>query len=414
MFKLALQSLINRKNVLILIYISLSLSVLLFLGVQRTREISRTSFSRTISGTDLIIGARTGQINLILYSVFHMGNAVNNISYNSYLELAGREEVAWSVPLSLGDSHKGFRVVGTTDDYFRFFTYGKKHPLTFDNGAEFQDLFDVVIGSAVAEELNYKVDDSVIINHGAGKVSLSSHDTLPFRISGILEPTGTPVDKSLFISLEGISAIHIGWERGMETRKVTREQALAVDLSPQSITSAYIGLKNRRTAFSFQRIVNNYPDEPLMAILPGAALYELWSLMGIAEKALTFISGAVVLIGLISLLSAQMAVLNQRRREMALLRSLGATPIRLFYFLFIESFIMTAAGCLSGVFLLYAVQIAVSKIFSSSGLYLDLTLPSPSEWILLIITLAAGLLTGLIPAIMTYRKSLTDGMSVRS
>ena len=414
MFKLAFQSLMNRKNVLILIYISLTLSVLLFLGVQRTKEISRNSFSRTISGTDLIIGARTGQVNLILYSVFHMGNAVNNMGYDSFLDLTRRDDIAWAVPLSLGDSHEGFRVVGTTTDYFHYYTYGRKNPLVFAEGEDFNNPFSVVLGAAVAHELGYKVDDSIIVSHGSGKVTLSSHDTMPFEVTGILEPTGTPVDNSLYVPLEGITAIHIGWETGMQTRKVTKEQAMTVDLTPKVITSALIGLKNRGAAFRYQREVNKYINEPLLAILPGAALYELWSLMGIAEKALTFISGAVVLIGLISLLSAQLAVLNQRRREMALLRSLGATPARLFFMLFIESFFMTAAGCLSGLALLYLIQIVASRIFITSGFYLDLTAPSAREWILLALTLAAGILTGLIPAIVTYKKSLSDGMSVRS
>lgn len=414
MFKLAFQSLINRKKVLILIYISLTLSVLLFLGVQRVKDISRSSFSRTISGTDLIIGARTGPVNLILYSVFHIGNAVNNMGYDSYLDLTRSDDVRWSVPISLGDSHKGFRVVGTTSDYFRYYTYGKRTSLVFAEGEEFKDLFSVVLGSAVAHDLGYKIGDSIVVSHGAGKVTLSSHDSMPFHVSGILKPTGTPVDKSLFISLKGITAIHIGWETGIQTRTVTKGQAMKVDLTPVSITSAFIGLKNRGSAFRYQRVVNNYSREPLLAILPGAALYELWSLMGVAEKALTFISAAVVLIGLISLLSAQLAVLDQRRREMALLRSLGATPGKLFFLLIIESTIMTAAGCLSRVALLYLLQFTASSLFSSSGFYLDLTPPSVREWSLLAITFVSGILTGLIPAMVTYKKSLSDGMSIRS
>ncbi len=414
MFRLIFQSLMNRKNVLILIYISLSLSVFLFLGVQRTKDISRNSFSRTISGTDLIIGARTGQVNLILYSVFHMGNAVNNMGYDSYEKLANRDEVAWSIPISLGDSHKGFRVVGTNRDYFRFFTYGRNEALNFEKGEEFGDPFSVVLGSSVAMALGYSIDDSIIVSHGAGKISLSDHDTMPFHVSGILEQTGTPVDKSLFVPLQGISAIHIGWSTGMQTRKVTAQQAMAVDLTPESITSAYIGLRNRSAAFRIQREVNQFEDEPLMAILPGAALFELWGLMSTMEKALTFISSAVVLIGMISLLSAQLAVLDQRRREMALFRSLGATPGRLFFMLFSESLMMTGAGCITGLSLLYAVQFGAAEILKKWGFFMEPTVPSSKEWLLLGITLAAGILIGLFPAIITYKKTLSDGMSVRS
>jgi len=414
MIKLAIHSLLNRKKVLFLIYISLSLSVLLFLGVQRTKEISRSSFSRTISGTDIIIGARTGQVNLILYSVFHMGRAVSNMGYESYRELTLRDEVQWAVPLSLGDSYRGFRVVGTTEDYFMHYSYGKDHSLIFADGKVFSDPFGVVLGSSVAQKFNHSVGDNIIVSHGSAVRSISSHDNIPFSVTGILEKTGTPVDKSVYIPLEGITAIHLGWETGVKRRDVSKTQALSVDLKPEAITSVLVGLKNRGTAFSYQRMVNGFEKEPLMAILPGAALYELWSLMGTAETALTLISGAVVIIGLISLLTAQLAIMNMRRREMALFRSLGATPAQLFLLLFTESLLLTAAGCLSGMALLYIIQFVLSLTMDSSGLFLDPSLPSVREWMFFALTLISGTITGIIPAFSAYRNSLTDGMSIRN
>ncbi len=413
MFKLAFHSLLNRKKVILLIYISLTLSVFLFLGVQRTKEISRTSFSRTISGTDLIVGPRTGEVNLILYTVFHMGKAVNNIGYDSYKDIAAREEVAWTIPLSLGDSYRGFRVVGTSRDFFVHYSYGKRNNLVFATGQSFSDPFEVVLGAAVAQETGHSLGDSLTVTHGAALNGMNKHDNMPFTVAGILEKTGTPVDKSVFIPLEGMTAIHLGWETGVQRRTVTKEQARNTNLDPGEITSALIGLKTRGGVFSFQRMINDYEGEPLMAILPGAALYQLWSLMGTAETALTFISGAVVLIGLISLLSSQLAVMNQRRREMALFRSLGATPGQLFLLLFTESFMLTAAGCLSGMVLLYSVQVILSLTMNTSGLFLEPTLPSGTEWFYFLLTLASGTLIGVVPALGAYKNSLADGMTVR-
>ncbi|MDC7235340.1 MAG: ABC transporter permease [Spirochaetales bacterium] len=414
MIKLALSSLLNRKNVLILIFLSLTLSVTLFLGVQRTKEISRSSFSRTISGTDLIIGARTGQVNLILYSVFHMGRAVNNMGYDSYLDLASRDEVEWAVPLSLGDSYRGYRVVGTTNDYFSHYSYGGNQKLSLKSGDTFSTPFSVVLGASVADEFQHKTGDNIIVSHGAGLNGMNEHDNLPFTVTAVLEKTGTPVDKSVFVPLEGITAIHLGWETGMQRRVVSQEQALSVNLEPEAVTSVLVGLKNRGAAFAFQRMVNDYADEPLMAILPGAALYELWGLMSTAETALTFISAAVVVLGLISLLTAQLAVMNQRRREMALFRSLGATPGQLFLLLFTESLLLTTAGCLSGMILLYIIQTLLSVFMSSSGFYLSPALPSATEWLYFLLTLVSGTLTGVIPALTAYRNSLSDGMSIRN
>lgn len=415
MFKLALKSLLSRKKIIILIYISLTLSVFLFLGVQRSAKISKNSFSRTISGTDLIVGAKTGQLNLILYSVFHMGNATNNVNYESYKHLSQRQEIEWTIPISLGDSHHGYRVVGTNNDFFDHFQYGDKEHLIFKEGNNFSiSPFDVVIGATIAKKLSYNIGDQVVVTHGSSQNAFSDHSTLPFKIVGILEPTGTPVDNNLLVPIEGITAIHLGWETGVETRQVTLEEALSKDLTPHSLTAVYVGLKNRAEVFSIQRTINENEDDPLLAILPGAALFELWKIMGSAEKALSFIAAFVVVIGLVSLLTSQLAVLDQRRREMALLRSLGASPKHLFKLLFFESFTLTFSGCLSGLILLYIIQIFLSSPLKNMGFYVEWSLPSLVELILLGLTLLLGVINGLIPAIMTYKKSLSDGMLIRS
>ena len=414
MLKLAFSSLMSRKRIILLIYLSLSLSVLLFLGVQRTARISRESFSRTITGTDLIVGARTGPLNLILYSVFHLGNPVNNISYGSYRRIASRDDVDWVIPISLGDSHRGYRVVGTDNTMFRRYRYGSGRSLEFADGGEFTESpFDVVLGATIARKLGYELGDRIVVSHGAGKVALKEHTNLPFTVAGILKRSGTPVDNSLFVSVEGITAIHLGWEDGVERREVTVREALNRDLTPASITAAYVGLKNRGAALNVQRAINDFEAEPLTAVLPGVALYELWKIMGTAERSLTFLAGFVVVIGLVSLLTAQLAVLEQRRREMALLRSLGAKARDLFRLLFVESFAVTFAGCVSGFILLYVVQALASGLMRSYGFHTDWSAPNAAEGILLGSVLVLGILNGLIPAIVTYRRSLSDGMAVR-
>ncbi len=415
MFKLALKSLISRKKIVLLVYISLSLSVLLFLAVQRSSQISRDSFSRTISGTDLIVGSRTGSLNLLLYSVFHMGNAVNNIGYEEYLSLAEREEVEWAVPISLGDSHRGYRVVGTNRLYFDAFQYGAHQNLELASGElNFDSPFDAVIGANVARDLGYKPGDEIILSHGVGHFTLQRHDNMPFEVQAVLKQTGTAVDNGVYVPLEGITAIHVGWETGMQTRTVRAEQVMTRDLRPDSITAVYLGLKQRTAAISMQRDINNSEGEPLTAIMPGAALYELWRIMGSAETIMTGIAAFVVLIGLVSLLTSELAVLEQRRREMALFRSIGATAKDLFRILFYESLIVTAAGCISGVLLLYGLQGVLQPVFRSHGLYAPWTLPSLIEWALLGVTMAAGILGGLVPAAAAYRRSLSDGMTIRS
>jgi len=272
----------------------------------------------------------------------------------------------------------------------------------------------VVIGWNVAKKLSYNIGSDVVVSHGTGKTAIFKHASLPFQVTGILKQTGTPVDNSLYIPLEGITAIHIGWETGIETRKVTVEEVRHYNLIPSSITAVYVGLKNRAAAFTLQRSINNNQDEPLMAILPGATLYELWSIMGTVEKTLTFIAAFVVIIGLVSLLTSQLAVLEQRRREMALLRSLGASPMNLFSLLLLESFIQALLGCLTGLILLYVFQAVFSGALQSRGFMVEWKLPSLLEWALVLLTLISGVINGMIPAWLKYLKSLSDGMSLRS
>ncbi|MCA2486258.1 MULTISPECIES: ABC transporter permease, partial [Vibrio] len=256
-------------------------------------------------GTDLIVGGRSGQVNLLLYSVFRIGNATNNIDWKSYQEFSQHRAVDWAIPISLGDSHKGFRVMGTNHSYFEHYKYGSKQALTFSKGKEFNGLFETVLGSDVAKQLGYQIGSEIIIAHGISDVGFSRHDKLPFKVVGILAPTGTPVDKTVHVSLEAIEAIHVGWESGARLGPTPDATVLQErDFQPKQITAMLVGLKSRIQTFALQRQINNYPKEPLSAIMPGVALHELWGMMSVAEQALMAVSGFVVIAGLLGMLSS--------------------------------------------------------------------------------------------------------------
>jgi len=411
-----MKSLWNRRYTALLTLLSIALSVTLLLGVERVRTEARSSFANTISGTDLVVGARSGPTQLLLYSVFRIGNATNNISWQSYQEIAHRPEVAWTVPFSLGDSHKGFRVLGTTEDYFAHYRYGDKRSLMFARGKPFSDLYDAVIGAEVAKKLHYNVGQKIVLAHGAGEVSFVKHADKPFRIVGILAPTGTPVDRTVHVSLQAIEAMHVDFQSGAPQpgQHISAEQARQMDLSPHEITAFLVGLHSRIAAFRLQRYINEYPDEPLLAILPGIALSQLWDMIGTGESALLAVSAMVVLVGLTGMLTVLLASLNERRRELAILRSVGARPWQLFLLLMSEAGSLATAGAATGITLLYSVLlIARPYIESRFGLHLGISGLTTHEWLLLGIVLGAALLIGAIPAWRAYRYSLADGMSIR-
>jgi putative ABC transport system permease protein len=416
MMRLAAHSLANRRSTALLVVLSLALSVTLLLGVERLRHQVRDSFASTVTGVDLIIGARSGPLNLLLYSVFRIGEPTANVSWRSVEQIAAHPQVSWVVPLSLGDSHRGYRVLGTSTAYFDHYRYGAGESLRLASGQRFDDLFDAVVGANVAATLGYRTGQVITLSHGAGEVSFVDHADKPFTIVGILAPTGTPVDNTVHVSLEAIEAIHADWLAGAPVpgMTLTPEQVRQRDLTPRSVTAVMVGLNSRVAVFQVQRMVNTWRDEPLMAIIPGVALQQLWQMLAIAENALALVSWMVLLVALMVMLTALLTALNERRREMAILRALGARPRHIMLLVLGESVLLTLAGVVLGVLLLQSVSALAAPLLSARlGLAMSVWPPAAKEFMLVAAVMAAGLLAGLWPAWRAYRQSLADGLGVR-
>jgi putative ABC transport system permease protein len=418
---LAARSAWNRRATLSLVVASIALATLLLLSVDRVRHDVRESFSQSISGTDLVVGARTGAVQLMLYAVFHIGGATHNIRMGSVQAVARHPAVAWVVPLSLGDSHRGFPVLGTTPEYFTRFLYGDREPLVQAQGRAFggglDALYEAVIGADVAQALGYRVGQNITLSHGTGPVPGAEHGDKPFTVVGILAPTGTPVDRTVHVSLEAIEAIHLEWAAGapLPGLRIAPEQARKFDLQPRQVTAALIGLKHRAAAFAVQRHVAGYADEALMAVLPGVALDELWDVVGVGEKMLLGLSGIVAIVSLAGLIAVVLAGLNERRRELAVLRAVGAGPRHVLLLLAGEGALITLAGAALGV-LATALLIGAAGpwIQSRFGVALNLSAPAPSQWLLFAGVVGTGWLASLVPGWRAYRLSLADGLSPRT
>lgn len=413
--RLAIGSLLARALTVGMTVLAIALSVALFLGVEKVRTGAKASFADTISGTDLIIGARSGLVQLLLYSVFRIGNATNNVTWESYLDIAARPEVEWIVPISLGDSHRQFRVMGTSVDFFERYKYRQGRGLEIAEGVVMDDLFDAVIGADVATTLGYSVGDPIVVAHGLA--SFTEHDDQPFRISGILDKTGTPVDRTVIVSMEAIEAIHVDWRNGAQIpgQSTPLEEIRQMDLTPKAVTAALVGVESPLQTFALQRAINNYPEEPLLAVLPGVALQELWAIVGVAETALLGVSAMVVVTALIGMMATIFSSLNERRREMAIFRAMGARPRTIMGLLVLEAALTAAVGAILGVLLLYLGLIAAQPIVDRAfGLWLPIEAPSVRELWVLIGVVCAGAIVSLVPAFRAYRLSLADGMMVRT
>ena len=414
LFKLTLSSLYARFLTVSMTVCAISLSLMLYLSVEKLRTSAYTSFTDTISQTDLIVGSRTSSIQLLLYSVFRIGNATNNITWESYEDIINRDEIAWSVPISLGDSHKGFRVMGTNIEFFERYKYRSGQSLEIEEGSYFNDLYDVILGFGVAEKLGYQIDSPLIVSHGLQ--SFTDHDDQPFKVSGILAKTGTPVDNTVIVSLQAIEAIHVDWSSGtkIQGQETPIDQIRKMALSPKNITAALVGVKSKLQVFKLQRWINEYPEEALSSILPGVALQELWRIVGIVENLLLGISVVVIFTTLIGMAAIVFSSLNERRREMAIWRAMGAPPSIIIGLLMIEAFIISVLSVIVSTILLFLLLYLLQPwIDNTYGILVNIEMLSLGDIFIFILFILAAMIVSLIPAIRAYWFSINDGMTIK-
>jgi putative ABC transport system permease protein len=410
--RLASKSLLNRKGSVLLTIMAMSVSIFVLLGVEHIRSQTKASFNSTVSGVDLIVGARTGSLNLLLYSVFRIGSPTNNIDWDTYQSISSNPKVAWAIPISLGDSHQGFRVIGTTADYFKYFSYGNKRQLSFARGEPFAAVFDVVLGSQVAKKLGYSLGDEIILAHGLGNTSFSLHNNRPFKVVGVLATTGTPVDQAVHVRLQGIEAIHKNWQPGVKTpvNRLANEQSPPLELEPKEITAFMLGLTSRMATFRVQRDINNYHKEPLSAILPGVALSELWQMMGLLENTLRLISGLILLSAFFGLSAMMLASIKEREREIQLLRVIGAPAFYLFLLIELEALLISFISVLIGTAGLYLSLIVTRDLLSTNfGLHIGLNILSLNNSLLLLLVAGSTMIAAAIPSLSVYKGAYRSG-----
>ncbi len=416
LLRLAAASAWNRRASLSLAVAAMALAVMLLLGVERLRDQAKNGFEQAVSGADLLVGARGSPLQLLLYSVFRLGDANQDMRWASVEQVAAHPAVDWVIPLSLGDSHRGFPVLATTQAYFAHFRTGAERPLALREGRRFDGVFETVLGAEVAEALGYRPGDRIALAHGSGASGLAEHTDKPFTVVGILARTGTPVDRTVHISLAAMEAIHLDWQGGAPIPGVAipAEFVQKFDLSPKTVSAAIVGLKSRAAVFNVQRWVNQNRDEALMAVLPGVALAQLWAMLAQVERVLFAVSALVVAVGLAGLVAVVLASLDQRRRELAVLRAVGARPRDVLALLMLEGGGLVLAGALAGLALLNAAILLLGPWAEAHyGFALNVALPGPRERYLLGGAIMAGFGASLLPAWRAYRVSLADGLTPR-
>jgi len=417
LLSLAWSSLGSRRFVALLTVACIGLGCAVLIVVEQIRSEARDTFTRSISGVDLIVGPRGGSVELLMGVVFRTGTPGRGMSFESYRQIAALPGVTWALPLSFGDSHHGYPVMGTDADYFRHFRYGRSQPLAFAAGRPFSDVFDAVLGAEVAEHHGYQLNQQIDLEHGleAAMDEAHSHQDKPFRVVGILQRTGTAVDRTVHVSLAGIEAMHADWVGGRPPEafdKLSAEEARLLAKEPERVSAMLMALDQRAAALSMQSRLGAWPVEPLSAVMPGPALLELWEIVGVAENVLRGMSWGVITVVLVGMLTVLWSGLEERRHEMAVLRAVGARPWHIFLLIIGEALLLTLGGVVAGMFIAALTLLAIeSTLVQQYGLSLSAAFSGRTIAPLLAGVVAAGVLAGLLPAMRCYRRSLSDGLS---
>ncbi len=402
LLKLTYLSLRSRMQSAVLCMVSIGLSFALLLNLERTHQAAEDGFTQSISQVDLVVGARSGSLQLILYSIFNLGQATHNVSYASFEKYLRHPAVEWAIPYTLGDSYRGYRVVGTSAGFFEHYRFRSTEKPEFAQGEVFHNAHEVILGSEVGQKFAHNLKDQIVLSHGATKGdSFSDHKDQPFHIVGILKPTGTPIDRSVYISLESFELLHEPyWDPKKRPIK--------------TLTAFFLRAKNRLDTLGLQREINEGKTEPLMAVMPGVALQELWQNLGFAEKVLRLISIWVLCVSFATLILSLVSVLNERRREMVILRSQGAQVSDIFKLILIESIFLTTAGIALGTLLSWILTLLLSPwLRNEYGLILSHQILNTSEIKLVILVFAFGIIAGIYPAIKSAKTALKDGLILR-
>ena len=415
MLSLLLKSMRSRIIPTSLVTISLMASMVLLLSIERIQQGAEEGFNQSISGVDAIIGPRSSSIELVLYTVFHLGRPTNNITTKTVNDVKLRGDISWLVPIALGDSHKGFRVVATEPNYFEHIKYANGQPLVFSKGVAFAELSEAVLGSDVAEKLSYRVGSKIQITHGSVESVGSKHDDFSFVVTGILNKTGTPIDQAIFLDLKGYELLHLGWKSGKKIFNLDdiNLSSLPEDaLIPKTVTAAFIGLKSKLTLFNFSKNIREYPKEAISAVIPGIALSELWSIVGLVDKGFQLLSWIIIAISLIAMVTLIIASLDNRKQEMTIYRANGASPKFLAMMVLCESLVIGLTAIVGAIIL-----VTIVTYFATAQLNLALGISPTFKWIsmgeitVFSFILLAGALSSLIPAVMVFRKNLHQTLS---
>lgn len=386
----------------------IALGAALVCTVLALRHESERALSADAALYDLVAGGKGSPLQLVLSSVYHLDDPTGNIPYTDYERIERDPRVEWAVPIGLGDNYEGFRIVGTEAHFFDLTNRDGDAFFEFAEGGVFEDRFDVVLGSHVAAVTGHGIGDVFAGTHGLVTVpGAEVHDDFPYRVAGILEPTGTAQDRAIYGTLASVWEVHETEDR---IHAAIQGSALLGGRKEREATAVLIRLKSPGLRLWMADEIRKQSDG-IAAIPINQILKFKRMIIGPAQRGLLLIAGAVVVVACLTVLTTLHQAAERRRRDIAILRSLGASRVEVAGLVFTEGLLLTLAGLAIGFLLGHGgLALATGPIRDQTGLVLHAWVVPRSELIALGTMALCGAVASLIPAISCYRRTPIDDL----
>jgi putative ABC transport system permease protein len=423
-FKLSIKNIFNRplSSVLSVILLSLGVSMISLLILINT--VLKEQMDNNLKGIDMVVGAKGSPLQLILSSVYHVDSPTGNIPVNEAKAIEKNKMVGNSVPLLYGDNFKGYRIVGTNSNFFELYN------LKIKAGDYFNNYFEAVVGSKVAEKLNLNLGDEFVSSHGLRETG-ETHDETSFSVTGILEYSNSVADNLILTSPNSIWEIH---EDHNHSEQIYHDDEHDHDEhdhdehdhdehdhdehdhdendqdNEREITAMLVKFKSPMNIIQFPRYINEQTN--LQSAVPSYEISRLFKLFGFGIETISLLAYLIIIVSGISIFITLFNSMKERKYDLALIRTLGGTRIQLTMMLIFESLFLTILGFIMGVFLSRIGLLFISNFIEANlNFSLNNIIIINEEWWLFLISVMIGLVSCLIPSIQVYKMDISKILS---
>jgi len=413
-FFIVKKSLLQHKLSTVITVLSVALAAALVMSVFSIRDQAESAFTGGPAGFDAVLGARGSQLQLVLNTVFHLETSPGNIPWSEYKSLSKNENVELAVPYALGDNYKGYRLVGTTPELFDKFEYTKGKTFEFQKGGKVfdPDRREAVVGSYVAQKTGLKKGSLFNAYHGLYFNKNSRHKD-KYEVTGVLKPTNSPSDRVIWVPIN-----QFYMTKGHVLRGTGKEYDAHVHHDPddipdvhKEISAVMLKFKNPASGFKLASSINREGKDATLAWPIGTVLAELFEKIGWVTKILTLVAYIVIAVAAGSILASIYNTMNERRREFAILRALGAKKGTVFSSVVFEAVTISFIGTIIG-FIFYLILITFASVIirKQTGVVLDVLYFHPVLIITPVVMILLGALAGIIPAYKAYKTEVASSL----